>query len=101
MRTEISPTRTTDRRASYERPWAEIQEDYDLHPDMMSGDRDELLRIKRAIAHLEEPDRRIIVLYAELGSLRRLARRLGVSRSTAHNRVRRIQAAIREEVGRL
>ena len=101
MHTGISPTRTTGRRASYERPWADILADYDLRPDMMTEDRDEVLRLKRALARLPEPDRRIVVLYAELGRLRRLARRLGVSRATAHNRVRRIQATIREEVGRL
>lgn len=101
MHIATSPVATTGTRRGSERPWADILEDYDLRPDMMTEDRDEVLRLKRALAHLEEPDRRIIVLYAELGSIRRLAERLGVSRSTAHNRVRRIQATIREEVGRL
>lgn len=81
-----------------DRPWDEIAADFDLHPDMMTDDREELLRLKEAIARLSEPDRRIIVLYAELGSLRQLARRLGVSRGTAHGRVKAIQAQIKADL---
>ena len=99
MRTANSPTSTTESRASAEqRSWTEILQDYGLAPYVMADDGEEMLRIKGALSRLSEPDRRIIVLYAELGNIRGLARRLGVSRSTAHNRVKRIQALIKADV---
>lgn len=54
--------------------------------DMME-DTDELISLYDAISQLNEADRIILYLYAELGSLRAVGRTLGVSYTTARKAV--------------
>ncbi|WP_418981738.1 sigma factor-like helix-turn-helix DNA-binding protein [Alistipes sp.] len=53
---------------------------------------------RAALRALPEADRRVFVLYAELGSVRRLSEVLGVSKSTAHNRVCEIREKLLKHI---
>ena len=58
---------------------------------------DDDLRVKKskvALRALSDTDRRIFVLYAETGSVRKLSEILGVSKSTVQNRVKDIRKKI-------
>lgn len=57
-------------------------------------DTDELLEVYSAVNALNEADRIILYLYAELGSLRAVGRTLGVSYSTARKAVQEIKGKI-------
>ena len=57
-------------------------------------DTDELLEVYDAIRALNDADRIILYLYAELGSLRAVGRTLGVSYSTARKAVIEIKQKI-------
>lgn len=63
-----------------------LREYEDREMDMME-DTDELISLYDAINTLNEADRIILYLYAELGSLRAVGRTLGVSYSTARKAV--------------
>ena len=63
-----------------------LREYEDRDMDMME-DTDELLDLYEAIAKLNEADKIILYLYAELGSLRAVGRTLGVSYTTARKAV--------------
>lgn len=57
---------------------------------------DKVHKIKLAIAYrLTEVERRIILLYAELGSCKKLGKMLNVSASTAYLQVKQIQKKIK------
>ena len=70
-----------------------LREYEDREMDMME-DTDELISLYDAINTLNEADRIILYLYAELGSLRAVGRTLGVSYSTARKAVIEIKGKI-------
>ncbi len=70
-----------------------LREYEDKEEDIME-DTDELLEVYDAVNELNEADRIILYLYAELGSLRAVGRTLGVSYSTARKAVQEIKGKI-------
>ena len=72
-----------------------LREYEDKEIDMME-DTDELITLYAAINQLNEADRIILYLYAELGSLRAVGRTLGVSYTTARKAVIEIKNKIYE-----
>ena len=70
-----------------------LREYEDKEEDIME-DTDELLEVYDAVNVLNEADRIILYLYAELGSLRAVGRTLGVSYSTARKAVQEIKGKI-------
>lgn len=72
-----------------------LREYEDKQMDMME-DTDELIALYDAIAQLNEADKIILYLYAELGSLRAVGRTLGVSYTTARKAVIEIKEKIFE-----
>ena len=75
-----------------------LREYEDRDMDMME-DTDELLGLYEAIAKLNEADKIILYLYAELGSLRSVGRTLGVSYTTARKAVIEIKNKIYDLLG--
>lgn len=65
--------------------------DYDMFEDT-----DELIQLYEAINQLNDADKIILYLYAELGSLRAVGRTLGVSYTTARKAVIEIKNKIFE-----
>ena len=57
-------------------------------------DDDEMVKLKNIVYHLSEADKRIILLYTELGSQRKVANILKVSTSTINNRIKEIRNKI-------
>ena len=74
-----------------------LREYSDRQEDIMT-DTDELLEVYDAINTLNDADKIILYLYAELGSLRAVGRTLGVSYSTARKAVIEIKNKIYEEL---
>ena len=72
-----------------------LREYEDKEIDMME-DTDELIELYDAIAQLNEADKIILYLYAELGSLRAVGRTLGVSYTTARKAVIEIKEKLFE-----
>lgn len=73
----------------------------DFAPDgsVFRRDDERTHRIKEIIAReLPEVDRRIILLYAETGSMRETARLLGCSRTLLENNVKRIRNEIKRRL---
>lgn len=70
-----------------------LREYEDKEIDMME-DTDELIALYNAIDKLNEADKIILFLYAELGSLRAVGRTLGVSYTTARKAVLEIKEKI-------
>lgn len=70
--------------------------EYEDKEENIMEDTDELLGVYDAVNALNEADRIILYLYAELGSLRAVGRTLGVSYSTARKAVQEIKNKIYE-----
>jgi len=68
--------------------------EYEDKEENIMEDTDELLGVYDAVNQLNEADRIILYLYAELGSLRAVGRTLGVSYSTARKAVQEIKGKI-------
>lgn len=68
--------------------------EYEDKEENIMEDTDELLEVYSAVNQLNEADRIILYLYAELGSLRAVGRTLGVSYSTARKAVQEIKGKI-------
>lgn len=76
----------------------EILEDYQPSDDIFN-DEDELVnKLKHIIYKLNEVDKRIILMYAELKSLRKLGLELGISVSSAWIKVNEIRDKIYKEL---
>lgn len=71
-----------------------ILQTYQPDDNMFSDEEPMINKIKHIIYGLPEPDKRIILMYAELRSLRKLALELGVCASTAHARIKEIREKI-------
>lgn len=75
----------------------DILEEYKPDNDVFSEENENINKLKNIIYNkLDEVDRRIILLYTELGSLRKLGKELGVSASTVLTRIREIRNRIYE-----
>ena len=75
----------------------EILEDYKPDNTIWSNEDERVNAIKNVIyTKLDEVDRRIIILYAELGSLRKLGKELGISASSAYLKIKDIKKKILE-----
>lgn len=72
-----------------------LREYEDKEIDMMQ-DSDETIALYKSINKLNEADKIILYLYAELGSLRAVGRTLGVSYTTARKAVMQIKEKIFE-----
>lgn len=73
----------------------EILEDYAPDNTIWSNEDERVNAIKNIIyTKLDEVDRRIIILYAELGSLRKLGKELGISASSAYLKIKQIKGNI-------
>lgn len=57
--------------------------------------------LKDIINNLPETDRAILILYADLQSMDKVAERLGVSKSTIYVNIKRIREQINEEMKKL
>lgn len=73
----------------------EILEAYKPDTDIFSEESDLVRRVKFVVYNcLNEIDRRVILLYAELGTQRSLAKRLGVSVTTVNKLIKDIRKKI-------
>ena len=77
----------------------EILEDYQPSDDIFN-DEDELINNLKHIIYLKlnEVDKRIILMYAELKSLRKLGMELGISVSSAWLKIKEIRDKIYKEL---
>lgn len=78
----------------------DIIKTYDLYKkdtDILTGDTEDMQRLKDIIFEgLNETERRIILLYAELGTQRKVAEALGVSLFVINREIRRIREEIKD-----
>ena len=76
----------------------DIYEDYAEDTTIFNEEDDKVRKIKHIIFNdLDEVDRRIILLYSEFESLRKLAAELNVSTTTAYYKVKEIKQKIMEK----
>lgn len=72
-----------------------ILEKYAPDKDIFSDEEELITRIKDIVYNqLDEVDRRVLLMYAELASLRKLGKEIGVSASAAGQRIRQIKNKI-------
>lgn len=75
----------------------EIYEDYSPDNSLFSDEDTKINFLKNIIFNkLNEVDRRIILMYAETGSLRKLGKELGISASSALIKIKEIRNKIYE-----
>ena len=75
---------------------SDFEADYLPQEGIFREDSEFVHHIKKMIAeHLTEPERRLLLYYAESMSLRKVAKKLGVSLSTANNEVKRVKEKIK------
>ena len=72
----------------------EIESEYKPDTSIWRIDDNKMHRLKNVIQDLNEIDRRIILLYAETGSQREVAKALGVSVATTNGIIKRIREEI-------
>lgn len=86
---------TEDARTIFQRARAE----YSFTFDVFTGDDDRMQRLKRVIvSKLGQSDQNILLLYAEVGSVRKTAEMLGVSKNTFVKNLNRIRKTIQDEM---
>ncbi|WP_418426726.1 sigma factor-like helix-turn-helix DNA-binding protein [Alistipes sp.] len=73
-----------------------IEEEYTADNGVFDEDDTRVCRCKVALQRLSDADRRLFILYADIGSVRKMSQILGVSKSTVQNRVTEIRRKIIE-----
>lgn len=73
-----------------------MREEYEPQEGVFATDPPKVDRCKRILAGLDTADRAIFTLYSDIGSVRKLAALLGVSRGSAQKEVARIRNIIKE-----
>lgn len=77
----------------------EVIKEYSVNDDVFNEEKDITKKVKKYIfSNLDEVDRRIILLYAELQSLRKLGSILGVSASSAYIKIKAIKEQIKNGI---
>lgn len=77
----------------------DIIDDYKPDNTIFSTEDEKILLLKNIIYNkLNEVDRRILLMYAHLNSLRKLGKELGVSPSTALKKINEIRTKIYEHL---
>lgn len=72
--------------------------EYQPQDDVFCEDDTVVARCKQALAALPPRDQRLFILYAEVGSIREVSRRLGMSPSTVQYRIFKIKKRLRMQV---
>lgn len=72
-----------------------ILEEYKPDNSLFTEEDEKINKLKNIIYSLTEPEKRIILLYAELGTFRKLGKELGVSTSSAYLKVLDIRNKIK------
>lgn len=81
------------------RSYKQIAQDYAYEGGVFCEDTPKVSRTKWVVEHCLTPaDRTIIILYAELGSYRKLGARLGMSHTTVRKEVLRIRNIIKRNL---
>lgn len=76
-----------------------ILETYAPDTDIFSEEDEIITKIKDIIYNdLDEVDRRLILMYAHLGSLRKLATEIGVSSSATQQKIKQIKQRIYDKL---
>lgn len=76
----------------------DLLNDYKEDKSMWNDESDKVRLTKEALWKLSETDRLLIVLYCEIGSLRKLGEMLGVSRTTAYGAIKSIKSKMKKYV---
>ena len=79
----------------------DILTDYQINNDIFNDEEEITIQLKEIIWNneiIDEVDRRIILMYADLGSLRKLGKELSVSGSAIHQRIKQIRKKIYDEL---
>ena len=66
--------------------------------DIFNNDSELLDRTKRIFASLDEVDKTILILYMELGSLRKVGEALGVSHTLIYKNITRIKEKFKKKL---
>jgi DNA-directed RNA polymerase specialized sigma24 family protein len=75
-----------------------LDEEYTASKGVFDEDDARVRRCKAALRRLSDADRRLFILYAETGSVRKLSHTLGVSKSTVQNRVSEIRRKLKKSM---
>lgn len=75
-----------------------LDEEYTASKGVFDEDDARVRRCKAALRKLSDSDRRLFILYAETGSVRKLSHTLGVSKSTVQNRVSEIRRKLKKSM---
>ena len=73
-----------------------LDEEYTDSKGVFDEDDARVRRCKAALRRLSDSDRRLFILYADTGSVRKLSQMLGVSKSTVQNRVSEIRRELKK-----
>lgn len=77
-----------------------LYEDYRPDDDIFNDEDERLHHIKHIIFDdLTESERRILLIYTELGSLRKTGKELGVSAFTTYQKIKKIRKKIVDGLG--
>lgn len=74
----------------------EVIDEYKPDNDIMSDDDEEMRILKESIMNLPTANRIIFLLYSELASYRKVAKKLGVSHTIIYKQIKSIREDIRE-----
>lgn len=75
---------------------AKIIDEYAPQYDIMTEDDEGMTALKEAVASLSPANKIIFVLYAETGSVREVAKHIGVSHTTIYYQIKQIQQEIKD-----
>lgn len=80
----------------------DVAKDYRYDPSIFCNEPEKVRLVKKIIdERLEDWERVVIILYADCGSLRKLAERFGMSHTTLAGFVREIKAKILDEYNKM
>ena len=75
-----------------------LDEEYTDSKGVFDEDDARVRCCKAALRRLPDSDRRLFILYADTGSVRKLSQTLGVSKSTVQNRVSEIRRKLKKSM---
>ena len=76
---------------------SEVEEEYAYDNSIWNNDEQDIKIIKQLVSKLSDPERRLLICYAECGSLRKVSSLLGVGLTTTAQEIKIIQNKIKKQ----
>ena len=83
---------------TFQKPHISLKKIQEEYADDIFVDDDDMYKLKQIINELDDPDKAILIVYADEGSMEKTGKKFNVSSATIYYNIKRIRNIIKEKL---